>query len=205
MSIPGANGFELKNKGMYDSNELISNAQLIFDNIQLEEIEPSAKKQDLHFMFEPSKENAGSYTLYLSVIFKNCHHFRGDFGGNMMNLLFENCTINELHGSNTNKLPGSINFSNCKFKHISSTAIKPFSLASILGTMFTNCIVFAPNINGQSRPDLLHLTDFVQLNKAVKYNHLNTRLGNDILKYCRKEGIVIDPVFINMLKSHHEL
>lgn len=60
-------------------------------------------------MFEPFKESAGSQTLYLSIIFKNCRHFRGSYRGNVMNLLFENCTINELRGSDTDKLLGSTN------------------------------------------------------------------------------------------------
>lgn len=205
MRIPDANGFKLVKEGLYDSSELVSNAQLLFENIQLEKIEPSTEEQDLHFIFEPANGTASANTLIPQIIFKNCQHFRGDFGGNAASVLFENCTINELHGSSAEQFLGSIDFNNCKFRPIATVESKQFSLATVLGTTFTNCLLLAPDINGERRPDLLHLVDFVQLNKTVKYNHLNTRLGNDILQYCKKEKIVIKSAFINMLKSHHEL
>lgn len=205
MRIPDANGFKLAKEGLYDSSELVSNAQLLFENIQLEKIEPSVEEQDLHFIFEPANGTVSANTLLPQIVFKNCQHFRGDFGGNAASVLFENCTINELHGSNAEQFLGSMDFNNCKFRPIATVENKQFSLAAVLGTRFTNCLLLAPDINGERRPDLLHLIDFVQLNKTVKYNHLNTRLGNDILQYCKKEKIAIKSAFINMLKSHHEL
>ncbi|WP_133166303.1 hypothetical protein [Sphingobacterium haloxyli] len=205
MAIPNANGFKLKNEGVYDSTELISNAHLTFENIQLEVINSSGNKQDMHFIFESPTGKVGTHTLLPHIVFKNCRYFRGDFGGNIASILFEDCTVSEVRASDTKLLQGSIGFSNCKIKPVSSIANKPFSVASVLGTTFTNCLLLAPDINGQSRPDLLHLIDIVQLNKTVKYNHLNTRLGNDILKFCKNEGIVIAAAFIDMLKCHHEL
>jgi hypothetical protein len=60
-------------------------------------------------------------------------------------------------------------------------------------------------VDNVSRPDLVDRLGFLVLNKAVSYNHVNTRLGRDILSYCRSRGITLTPAFIGMLKSHHEL
>ena len=204
MQLSDMGGFTLSSDGVYNDVELTPNAQLLFENIQLEKPASPDKEQDPHLVFHPPGRRADR-GLLPHIVFRNCRHFRGYFGGNAMSLLFENCTIHELHGSDKGRLPGSLYFSNCTFKPVVSVAGKPFSLAAVLGTAFTNCLLLAPEISGQIRPELLHLIDFVQLNKAVKYNHLNTRLGNDILNYCQKERIPLLPAFIRMLKSHHEL
>ena len=80
-----------------------------------------------------------------------------------------------------------------------------FRLDTELGTSFVNCLVHAPAVEDVPRPDLVDRLGFLVLNKAVSYNHLNTRLGRDILNYCRSRGITLTPAFIGMLKSHHEL
>lgn len=56
-----------------------------------------------------------------------------------------------------------------------------------------------------SKPELTDKAGFIQINKAVHYSHINTRLGNDILGYYKNKGIKLSAGFIAMLKTHHEL
>src|SRR5690606_22830305 len=90
--------------------------------------------------------------------------------------------------------------------NVSSDQGKPFySLASELGTSFINCIIHAPQVNGSFFPELTDRYDFIQINRKLRFNHLNTRLGKDLIQYYKGKGIAIKPQFISMLKSHHEL
>lgn len=205
MNIPSVDGYKLRDPGNYDSVMLVPNAQLIFENIQLEKLTPSTGKRNVHIAFGTPEGSSDPFQLIPQVVFKNCHYIRGCFGDSIASLQFENCTIHALNEGEQRALRGDIHFSNCKFKPIAESADNPLGLAATLGTTFTNCLFLAPQIDGQDCPDLLHLVDVLRLNKTVKYNHVNTRLGNDILCYCRNEGIELLPAFVNMLKSHHEL
>ncbi|MBC7759252.1 MAG: hypothetical protein H7069_10370, partial [Phormidesmis sp. FL-bin-119] len=69
----------------------------------------------------------------------------------------------------------------------------------------TNCVVYAPRVDGTPRPELIDKLGFILVNKAVYYNHLNTRLGNDILSFHKSKGIKFNDRFISMLKAHHEM
>ena len=66
-------------------------------------------------------------------------------------------------------------------------------------------VVYAPTVDNVSRPDLTNALGFLELNRSVSYNHVNTRLGQDILSHCRRIGLRLSPAFIRMLQSHHEL
>ena len=103
-------------------------------------------------------------------------------------------------------MPGKLAFTACTFE---PTAKAPehiaLAVASELGTSFTNCTLHSPKINGVYQPERLDRITFVQVNKSVKYNHLNTLLGRDILNYYKRKGVALNPKFITMLKSHHEL
>lgn len=206
LTLPNIDGYTSRKKGYYDEIDLVSNAQLRFENVQLEALAPSKERENVHIAISPPKHEKGASRLIPHITFKNCHNLRGYFGGNVLSLVFEDCTINSLVGADSHQLQGSLDFSNCKLKPILETAVdKPFKLDATLGTTFTNCLLLAPRINGEMRPDLSDNVGFVQINRVVKYNHLNTRLGNDILNYCKNAQILLLPAFISMLKSHHEL
>ncbi len=205
LNLADLHGFISTNEGTYDGIQMVPNAQLLFENVSLETEIPGMKKQGVHLNLASPTKNREELRLFPRIIFKNCHHFRGNLGGNTVSVLFEDCTINELCGGSERELHGSIHFNRCTFKPVAGEADEPFALATTLGTIFDNCLLLAPEIDGQSRPDLLHLVDAVRLNITVKYSHVNTRLGNDMLHYCKKEGIALQPAFVTMLKNHHEL
>lgn len=208
LDISHAGAFQLDNQGTYNDVEFVPNARLLFENIDLEKPELPKEEREPHVRFGvPTNvpDTPDTHMLLPQITFRNCHHFRGDFGGNRMNLSFEDCTINELLASRQGELPGSLQFANCKFKPVSWGSLEPFAIAATLGTLFTNCLLLAPIIDGENRPDLMDRIGFVKFNKMVKYSHLNTRLGKDVLKYYQSKNIAPDPAFINMLKNHHEL
>jgi hypothetical protein len=101
---------------------------------------------------------------------------------------------------------GRISFSDCEFEpSIDDQSKISYNLDSELGVSFTDCIVYFPKVKGQTPLEQLDKIGFLKLNKQVRFNHSNTRLGNDILLYCLSKGIKLEPKFIGMLRSHHEL
>src|SRR5690606_7283821 len=109
-------------------------------------------------------------SLFPKFKFKDCHHFKGDFGNNSAELLFEDCSINAINVGGEQTFSGSISFANCKFKPVVSSQRRSLSLSSSLGTTFTNCILYMPTVNGKSDPKALGFYDFMQVNSVVKYN-----------------------------------
>lgn len=205
LHVPGLQGFISTKEGRYDGIQIVPNAQMLFENIALEYGISDKEERKWHFMLASTDGAHDEPQLFPHIIFRNCQNFSGHFGGNVAKVVFEDCTINELHAGDKQRLRGSFNFSRCTFKPVAETADRIFELSTTLGTNFQNCLLLAPEIEGRSRPDLLHLVEAVTLNKEVKYNHVNTQLGNDILNYCQRLNIKLRPTFIAMLKSHHEL
>ncbi|MEC3880448.1 hypothetical protein [Parapedobacter sp. 10938] len=205
MNLPYMDGYYALRQGSYDGVTLTPNAQLIFEDIQLEELAPTIEEPGLHINLGTSSGDTGASQLLPQITFRNCRHFRGCFGNNILSLAFENCTLHAFNVGEQREVQGDIYFGNCKFKPVLGTDGKSMHLAATLGVAFSNCVFLAPQIGGQSRPDLLYLVDAVRINKTVKYNHLNSRLGNDMLHYCKEKGIRLRPAFVAMLKGHHEL
>ena len=206
INMPDLKAFQMPNKNTFNDNEIVPNSRIVFENIELEKIEVfNPKTPGGHMILAGSKQKKDEFSVVPLIRFKDCRHLVADFGGNTADLQFENCTINQLISTPKGKFPGSIRFSNCKFNPVFLEAKAPYTLSASLGTSFTNCQLHLPQMKQETRPDLLQQLDFITLNKTVKYNHLNTRLGHDVLQYCKNKGIILNPKFISMLQSHHEL
>ena len=99
-----------------------------------------------------------------------------------------------------------VKFTNSEFvPEVEEGAERIYDLDSELGVSFSDCTIYIPEKAGKKLPECLSKIGFVQINKQVRFNHSNTRLGNDIIQYCKSKSIKLDPNFIGMLKSHHEL
>jgi hypothetical protein len=204
--MPDFKAFQMTGKSTYDGTEIVTNSRIVFDNIQLEKIAlTDGKTTHAHLQLSASTGAQDAYSLIPCIQFKECHGLVALFEGNTADLQFENCSISQLKAAPQGPFPGSIRFQNCTFKPNLAVAKVPYALSATLGTSFTNCLVHLPVMKGERRGDLLPQLDFITLNKTVKYNHLNTRLGHDILQYCKSKGIILNPKFISMLQSHHEL
>jgi hypothetical protein len=169
-------------------------------------VEPRSEQVHLLVKSAANLKYIDDYALYPEIRVARCHGISAHFSGNAADVVFDQCRITRLTGSDTNRMPGALTFRDCKFEAAVQGSDQPFyMLGTELGTSFVTCIVYAPTVDNVSRPDLANALGFLVLNKSVSYNHVNTRLGQDILNYCRRTGLRLSPAFIRMLQSHHEL
>jgi len=199
MNVSKPNSYILQRDFLYNSFELICNTRLIFENIHLEQ----SNLGSTHLSFAKQDIVMDNKALVPFVRFKDCQNIICDFGGNSAEIEFENCSISHVNLASNDKYKGSVLFRNCKFKPYSSKV--SIGTGAVLGTSFDNCILMLPEHSGSSSIAPLSVYKFIEINKFVKYNHVNTRLGQDVLTWCKNKGITLSADFINQLKSHHEL
>lgn len=199
MNISRPNSYILQRDFLYNSFDLQSNSRLIFENIQLEQ----ASLGGPHFSFAKQEVVLDNKSLVPFIRFKDCENLICDLNGNSAEIEFENCVINDVRLSSDDRYKGSVLFKYCKFKPYSSKVSVGFG--ALLGTSFVNCILMLPEQAGSSATNPLSVYKFMEINKSVKYNHVNTRLAQDVLTWCKNSNIKLIPDFINQLKSHHEL
>ena len=210
LNIPDPQNFQLSKAGSYDGVQVKPNCKIIFEDIHLEKLtaaDPQSVDQ-VHLALRNSGNNKykDDYALYPEVRIARCNEFAAHLGGNVSEMSVEHCKVVRFTANDNGKMPGSLSFSNCKFEASVKNSEKSFfMLGTELGTSFTNCVVYAPQVDATARPELIDKLSFIQLNKAVYYNHLNTRLGNDIVNYQKTKGLKFNERFISMLKAHHEM
>jgi hypothetical protein len=210
LEITDPQHYHLGVPGGYDGTYLTANSSMVFDQVQLENLEDPepAKTAAAHLSINNTKQDKyeDQYALYPEIRLLNCKNVVANLGGNVADLSLERCSVVAITGNEKGALPGRFSFSDCSFRPAVKEGKKDFYvLSSILGTSFTNCTLHAPKINGTVKPELTDLNGFVHINKLVRYNHLNTRLGNDVINYYKSKGIVFNKQFISMLKSHHQM
>ncbi len=210
LNIPDPQNFKLAKVGSYDGVQIQPNSKMIFEDIHLEKLPVAdAQSADQAHLVLRNSSNAGSidaHGLFPQIRVARCNEFAAHLGGNKVEMTVDHCKIMRFTGMNNDSVPGSLSFSNCKFEASVSSAEEPFyTLKAQLGTTLLNCIIYSPRVNDIPRPELLDKIGFIKLNKAVYYNQVNTRLGNDIIKYQKSVGIKLSERFISMLKAHHEL
>jgi hypothetical protein len=209
INIPSPQNFKLAKAGSYDGVQVHANCKMIFEDIHLEKLAAAdAQSADqVHLSLRNSGENyKDEYALYPKIRIARCNEFSAHLGGNVVEMSADHCKVVRFTGSENGLMPGSLSFTNCKFEAVATDTGKPlFMVGAELGTNFTNCVVYAPRLNNVVRPDLVDRIGFIQLNKAVHYCHLNSRLGNDIINFQKRRGIKFNERFITMLKVHHEM
>ncbi len=209
LQVPDPQRFRLARAGGYDGVRLKANCRMIFEDVQLETIAAQEARSDqVHLLMKgaPGLQYMDELALYPEIRVARCHGITAHFGGSAADVAFDQCTIARLTGSDTNRMPGALSFRDCRFEAaVRGTAQPIFMLGAELGTTFVTCVVHAPTVDGAPRPDLANALGFVVLNKSVSYNHVNTRLGQDILGHLRRTGVKLSPAFVRMLQGHHEL
>jgi hypothetical protein len=200
---------QLSRAGGYDSNQLKPNCKMIFEDIHLEKIAPQQpQSEEVHFHMKNLANNQykDEYALYPELRITRCSNVTANFGGNIAEVIFDQCRIARLTGDNNRSMPGSLTFNTCKFEAaVTDSTSLMFMLGTALGTSFINCVVYAPQVDNTARPDLTDHLGFIKINKEVHFNHINTRLGSDILNYYKEKGVKLSSRFVAMIKSHHEL
>jgi hypothetical protein len=210
LQIPDPQLLKLSRAGSYDGVQLRANCKMIFEDIHLESLaeqEPQSAEQ-VHLLMKNTSgdQYLDAYALYPEIRIIRCNEFAAHLGGFIADVIVDESKITRLTGSDSGMMRGAFTFNSCKFEPVVKDNGKSFYLlGSELGTSFINCILFAPRVGNISKPELVDRLGFIQINKAMQYNHINTRLGNDILSYLKSKGVKISAGFIDMLKSHHEL
>ena len=208
LQIYDCSKFHMSKEGSYDGVRLLSNSRMLFRNIDLENLSGNIgnKLSDRnHLYLNDIQEGKRADALYPDIRIQDCNNLRAYLGRGSGNLKFENCTIQTIEKDNP-EFSGRLSFSDCEFEpSIDDQSKISYNLDSELGVSFTDCIVYFPKFKGQTPLEQLDKIGFLKLNKQVRFNHSNTRLGNDILLYCLSKGIKLEPKFIGMLRSHHEL
>lgn len=192
--------------GGSDAEQLLqTNSSLSFENVQLEEITEASSGREAHLFLNKDTDTdyQDSFALYPDITVKSCKHFTAIIAG-AANLRLDHCNINRL--TVDQKWLGSLEFNSCILKPVVKEDNAPYFVLSLKsGVSFTNCLFLSPVINGNIRPEFFDNAGIITINKRVRYNHLNSRLGNTVLAYYKHKGIRLSTKFINMLKAHHEL
>ncbi len=220
--------YDLGREGGYDGQLLNPNSQMVFENIQLEEI-PASKPNDreqVHFRMGTQAGTAyqDTHALYPQIRFTNCPNLSVYLGGSAANVSVTDSTIDRFTAAADGPLRGGLSFQDCRFvprvtgpekgseadkdsgASVDDAAGEPiYALDAECGTHLTNCIAHAPRVAGEPRPEQADRLHFIQPNKRVRYYQLNTALGNDLIQYFKAKPIELRPDFIAMLKSHHGL
>lgn len=192
LEVPVPQDYRQPLKGGYEDGTLQPNTSLVFENIHLE------KEHARHLLFnaQPSKPYADNYSLYPEVRITNCHYITAEMAGSA-SLRIERSQVGTLKAA----LRGELSLSDCKLRPVTKGGEPSFySLSADAGTSFTNCILHAPLVDGVAKPALIDRYGFIQINKRLRFNHLNTRLGQEVLKEVK-----LLPRFVRMLQGHHEL
>lgn len=205
--LPSVGDFEIHRKGSYDGVQLRANSHLIFDNIQLEELQPKnpgdASNAHLRIGGGAKVEYADEHALYPRIEFTRCENVNVYLGHCVASASFRNCSLNTIFAP---QLRGELAFHDCRIQpKLARAGEALWSVDSALGTRFTNCTLHAPEIGGKTAPREINKIGFIQLNESVRHYHLNTGFGNDLLKFFRDHSIKLTPEFVSKLKSHHSL
>jgi hypothetical protein len=210
MKIQQPYEFNLEREGSYDGVRLQHNSSMIFDNIQLDKLpaSPSDSADQVHFQLGDGRATAfaDNNALYPKISFTNCENICAYFLNGIADVSFERCSIDRIVANNDKPFKGQLSFNNCDFSPNATDDSKAiYALDSELGTAFTDCTIHAPIVAGSANPESVDRYGFISLNKSLRHYHLNTKLGNDILRYIKEKNIKLLPQFIAMLKAHHAL
>lgn len=210
MKIAQPYSFDIGRDGSYDGIQLQPNSTIVFDNIQLEKIAAGSALSSDNVHFQLGDGSTAAYedqnALYAKIHFANCENVCAYFINGIADASFDRCSIDRVVADDGKPFKGQLSFSYCVFSPKVTNDVKAvYALDSELGTTFTNCTIHAPLVDGKAHAELIDRYGFVALNKAVRHYHLNTKLGNDVLRYLKEKKLNLLPQFIEMLKTHHAL
>ena len=187
LDIPVPQDYRQPAKGGTD----LPNASFVFENIHLEG--DGAR----HLLLNANAERSytDEYALYPEIRVVNCHRFSASLAGTA-SLRIERSETGALQSA----LQGELSLSDCRLKPVVKGNAPLYQLAASSGISFTNCTVHAPVIDGVVKPAMVNDYGFIRLNKTLRFNHLNTRVGKEVLGEVK-----LLPAFVRMLQGHHEL
>ncbi|MDZ7616415.1 MAG: hypothetical protein U1E05_05380 [Patescibacteria group bacterium] len=207
LSIPNPYQYDLRRPGGCDDNRIDPNGTLICDMVQLERTVPAkpgdARQCHLVLGGDTPAAYADALALFPRIVLRECPHVALHLANCAASVSLEHCTVNTITAAG---FRGEIALADCRLQpEVRAEGDTFYALDSTLGTRLTNCTVHAPTVDGKARPDLINRIGFMEVNRSLRYYHLNTGLGNEVVKHFREQGDGITPAFITMLKSHHAM
>jgi hypothetical protein len=207
LRIPNPHYYDLHRQGGYDGSKLEANCTLVVDDVQLEKMVPKYPNDtsQVHLLIggEAATDYADQMSLFPEIRYTDCDDVSVYLGNCIASVFLDRCSINTVTALD---LRGELLFRNCQFQpNVQKIKGDLYTLDTTLGTRFTNCTVHAPIVNGRANPELVNRTGFVEINRSVRYFHINTTLGNRIIEHYQRQGMELKPDFIAMLKLHHRM
>ncbi len=203
LDLPDVSSFLTGNRhGGVSNGVLQTNCTLHFEDIILDH-DPETPNLQLGLSGPYMDERS----LFPSLSIVNCSHLKLKLDDVPANVFVKGAEIAQLEAGKTENFAGKIFFENCSFRFVQG-ADKDEALGKIrakTGISFTNCEINIPVRNALPVPELLEKIDFLKINVRVRHNHINTRLGADLLGHLSARKIKLKKEFIGMLRSHHEL
>lgn len=206
LKVTSPQTYLLPEEGGNEGGYVNCNSIMHFNNIQLEKMS-SNKPVDFHFHITGVEQNEyNQNSLYPRIHFSNCNNLSIDIGGAMSQLFIEHCVVSHLSTGMAKKLIGEVSLFGCKLvPQIFDLELKPYYIETETGASFINCVFYLPRYNETIKPELLEFTDLIKINKSVKHNHVNSRLGRDILEFLDSKSIRLKKGFIRKLQSNYEI
>ena len=199
--------YDLRRSGGCDESRLQPNCMIVCEQVQLEKLVLETPEDTSRFHLLLGREDGDAYqddrALFPKIVFRDCEGVVLHLSNCAASVFFERCFINTVYAV---ELQGELNFMDCRLQpEVEQEGKRFYALESTLGTRFTHCILHAPVVNDQVKPELVNRLGFVEINDSLRHDHLNTSLGNEVVKYFKEQGIPIESAFVAMLKSRHAL
>lgn len=189
-------------RGGMTGGVLQTNCSLHFEDITLDH-DPAAPNLYLGLARPLLDEHA----LFPSLSIISCDHLKLKLDDVPAKVFIKGTEIEQLEAGKTEAFTAKFFFDNCSFRFVQALGSDEAlgKIRAKTGISFTNCEVNIPVRNGAPAPGLLEKIDFLKINTLVRHNHLNTRLGTDLLAHLSAGKIKLKKEFIRMLANHHEL
>ena len=207
MKISDPAGHLLSRQGGYNGIFFNANAFINIESVQLENIE-SGTPAGYHLQFMPRNMNfkPDSYSLYPRIQIKHCGTVSIQMEDATAEVFVENSSVSRFETKEGAPIKGELNFTGCRFIPAELNSNKAlFHTDAELGTSFINCTFHLSRQPVNNPGHTFPFYGFMEINKYVRHNHLNSRLGKDILDALAKRSIQVKPEFLASLKNHHEM
>jgi len=183
------------------------NVRMLFSNIALEKPDEKNLKagRALHLQIKPRQDDTGEILFHPEINIEECNYLVADFGSQQANINIDKCILAKLTAGKE-KLKGSLRLTFCRLMPIGYDGAEPaFQLETEQGVEFLCCVLHAPAKDGVANPAWLNQLGFIEINKSLRFNHLHTRLGTDIIEMLQNQGVKLSKEFIAKLQNNYEL
>lgn len=208
LRLPDPTHYDVGAKGGEEGGLLRSNCEIICEDVQLEGLTPAGPNDidSAHLVIggDGSADYADGLALFPKLRFKDCDGLCVLLINCAASASFEGSTVNLVRAPG---MRGNLSFTDCRLRPELADASEGdfYEVAAASDTRFTNCTVHAPIVGGRPAPEFVDRLGILAVNGAVRYYHLNTTLGGEVLAHLAAEGTVLTSDFIARLRSHHAL